>query len=408
MSLHRRCSPDRFAEIVAELRGQAPLHVEPWTREWLGMTELRRALDPPPGDLALLSHELMEAALARSRVSARRRVILPLHKEAGDTLHRMLNAVQPGSYIRPHRHLTPPKAESFVVLRGALAFFTFEESGAVRDSVRLEAGESPFGVDLSPGLYHAFVALAPDTLIFESKPGPYVASTDKDFAAWAPEEGSPQAAAYLDGLLQEYARRTTARDAAALGSIAWRPPVLQSERLVLRGYELADAEAIFGYASDPETTRYMAWERHRSVADALTFLNRQVAENYRRRQLDYALCLADAPERAVGGVGVYVRSERHRVMELGYVLSRAHWGRGLVPEAARLLIDHAFATCDVERIYAPIFSENARSRRAAEKIGLSLDGVLRSALDFHGRRWDEAIYSVLRADRRGARAAALR
>jgi cupin fold WbuC family metalloprotein len=367
------------------------------------MSDPRRALDPPPGELTLLSTELMEAALAQSRISARRRVILPLHKEAGDTLHRMLNAVQPGSYIRPHRHLGPPKAECFVVLRGALAFLTFAEDGAVRDCVHVEAGASPFGVDLSPGVYHGFVALAPDTLIFEAKPGPYVASTDKEFAPWAPEEGSPHAAAYLDGLLQEHARRSVGRDTPALARIDWRPPLLQSERLVLRGYELTDAEAIHAYASDPDTTRYMAWQRHGSVDDAFAFLNGFVAASYQRRDLDYALCLADAPERAIGGLGLYVRSERHRSMELGYILSRSHWGRGLLPEAARLLIDHAFASCAVERIYAPIFAENARSRRAAEKIGLRLEGVLRSALDFHGRRWDEAIYAVLRSEWRGSR-----
>ena len=363
------------------------------------MADPRRALDPPSGELALLSSELVEAALAQSRISARRRVILPLHKDASDTLHRMLNAVQPRSYIRPHRHLGPPKAESFVVLRGALAFFTFEEDGAVRDCAHVEAGGSPFGVDLSPGRYHGFVALAPDTLIFEAKPGPYVAATDKDFAPWAPEEGSPHADAYLDGLLQEHARR----DGSPLARIAWRPPLLRNERLVLRGYELADAQAVYAYASDPETTQYMAWERHRSVDDALTFLNQWVGASYRRGDLDYAICLADRPEHAIGGLGLYVSSERERVMQLGYILSRSHWGRGLLPGAAQLLIDHAFATRDVERIYAPIFSENTRSRRAAEKIGLRLDGVLRSARAFHGRRWDEAIYAVLRTDWRERR-----
>jgi ribosomal-protein-alanine N-acetyltransferase len=187
-------------------------------------------------------------------------------------------------------------------------------------------------------------------------------------------------------------------ESTAFASVAWRPPVLRSERLVLRGYELADAPAIYAYASDPETTQYMAWNRHRTLEDAFAFLNVFVAANYRAKQLDYAICLADAPERAVGGLGVYLRSAQHRVMELGYILARPYWGRGILPEAARRLVEHAFATTDVERIYAPIFADNAKSRRAAEKIGLRLDGVLRSAVDFHGRRWDEAIYSVLRSE----------
>jgi RimJ/RimL family protein N-acetyltransferase len=52
----------------------------------------------------------------------------------------------------------------------------------------------------------------------------------------------------------------------------------------------------------------------------------------------------------------------------------------------------------VERVFAPIFVENVKSRRAAEKIGLTLEGVLRSSLSLRGRRWDQSIYSILRSD----------
>jgi RimJ/RimL family protein N-acetyltransferase len=58
----------------------------------------------------------------------------------------------------------------------------------------------------------------------------------------------------------------------------------------------------------------------------------------------------------------------------------------------------AFDTTSVHRIYAPIFAGNQQSRRAAEKIGLRLDGVLRESLLVRGRRWDEAVYSVLRGE----------
>lgn len=168
----------------------------------------RRALEPPDGELALITGELMQRALAYARQSPRKRVILPFHKHAADPLHRMLNAVQPGSYIRPHRHLDPPKAEAFIVLRGALAFFTFEDDGRVRDCVRLQAGSDRFGVDLAPGLYHAFIALEPDTLIYEVKNGPYEQASDKSFAPWSPREDTPEAADYLRALHATYERRS--------------------------------------------------------------------------------------------------------------------------------------------------------------------------------------------------------
>ena len=85
-------------------------------------------------------------------------------------------------------------------------------------------------------------------------------------------------------------------------------------------------------------------------------------------------------------------------MELGYVLARAHWGKGYVPEAARALVARAFSTTPVERIFASIFSENQRSRRAAEKMGMRFEGELRSSLNLRGRRWDQAVYGILRSE----------
>ncbi|ATB38825.1 tryptophan synthase subunit beta [Cystobacter fuscus] len=168
----------------------------------------RRALDAPAGELVVLTRSLVEAATESSRTSPRRRIILPLHKTEDEPLHRMFNVIQPDSYVRPHRHLEPPKAESWVVLRGMLAFFTFEEDGRVRDCLGLEAGGERFGVDLAPGIFHGLVALARDTVIFEVKSGPYAPANDKTFAPWAPAEDSPEAASYLARLREEYQRRS--------------------------------------------------------------------------------------------------------------------------------------------------------------------------------------------------------
>src|SRR6478609_2435397 len=126
----------------------------------------RRALDAPPGDLALLSNALITTVIEHSRTNPRRRMLLPFHKSADDGLHRMINAVQPDSYIRPHRHADPPKAEAWVMLRGAAAFFTFEDDGSVRDCARLAAGSDVFGADLVAGVYHTVIALDPDTVFY--------------------------------------------------------------------------------------------------------------------------------------------------------------------------------------------------------------------------------------------------
>ena len=170
------------------------------------MTE-HRALPAPSGDLFVLSDEALQTTVRASHGSPRRRIIQPFHRSEQDTLHRMFNAVQPDSYIRPHRHLDPPKAEAWIVLRGAVVFFTFEEDGAIRDCIELRASGPMFGVDLVPGVFHTFLATEPDTVVYEVKTGPYSASDDKTFARFAPAEGTPEASQYLEHLRQESARR---------------------------------------------------------------------------------------------------------------------------------------------------------------------------------------------------------
>ncbi len=157
----------------------------------------RRALDAPRGDVVLLTDALLEEVLAASRQSSRRRVILPFHKTHDDPLHRMLNAMQPGTYFQPHRHIDPPKAEVFVLLRGTVDFIVFDDAGEIADAIHLEAGESTFGVDLAEGRYHTFLVRKPDTVIYEIKLGPYVPATAKHFAPWAPAEGDTDVAGYV-------------------------------------------------------------------------------------------------------------------------------------------------------------------------------------------------------------------
>jgi cupin fold WbuC family metalloprotein len=114
----------------------------------------------------------------------------------------MLNALQPHSYIQPHRHRAPAKAESIVVLKGSIACVIFNEAGAIERVHVIGVGLPSFGVDLHAGVFHTFFALEPDTVLFEVKRGPYERLSDKDFASWAPEEGTPEAKPYLEQLRQ--------------------------------------------------------------------------------------------------------------------------------------------------------------------------------------------------------------
>jgi cupin fold WbuC family metalloprotein len=143
--------------------------------------------------------ELIQRKASDARRSRRRREIHVFHAGDADPLQRMLNAIQPGSYIQPHRHLEPPKSEAVVVLQGMLGYMSFAAAGTPDEEtfLLLDPERGAYGCDIRPGVWHTIFALAPDTVIFEVKPGPYHPASDKDFAPWAPAEHEEQAAAYL-------------------------------------------------------------------------------------------------------------------------------------------------------------------------------------------------------------------
>lgn len=139
----------------------------------------------------------------------------------------------------------------------------------------------------------------------------------------------------------------------------------------------------------------MAWDTHTSLQETHAFLHGWIADAYSHEQLDYAICLRGQPERVIGGIGALCRTDPSSY-ELGYILEREHWGRGLMREAAKLLLDQLFSKTRAVRVYAPILADNKQSRRFAEKLGLQLEGVLRSTRERYGQRKDEAIYALLR------------
>ncbi|MCW5963039.1 MAG: WbuC family cupin fold metalloprotein [Bryobacterales bacterium] len=162
-------------------------------------------------ELELIHPSQFEQLLKDATQSPRRRAVHCFHSGPDDNPHRFLNLILHGSYVAPHRHALPPKAESFVVLRGKLGVILFDDFGSVRSTHHLHALGEPqasadsspaCGLDLVPGIWHSIVALSPVAIIFEVKPGPYDAGTDKEFAPWAPSEADPNAPAYVEWLEQ--------------------------------------------------------------------------------------------------------------------------------------------------------------------------------------------------------------
>jgi cupin fold WbuC family metalloprotein len=152
---------------------------------------------------------IIEAKSRDAKMNSRKREILALQRGNSDTLQRMINAIEPGSYVQPHRHHAPPKAESVVLLSGSIGFVPFHEDGSPNYDacILLERSRGTLALDCRESIWHTFFALEPNTVVFESKSGPFDPNTDKEFAPWAPAEGTPEAARYLDFLVAGFRKQ---------------------------------------------------------------------------------------------------------------------------------------------------------------------------------------------------------
>lgn len=150
-----------------------------------------------PLALVPFSEAVLDAAVQAARNGARKRHMVRFH-DFKEPVQRMLNAVEPGSYVRPHRHADPDKPEAFVALRGSVVVVRFDDNGTPLEGVLVSADGPVRGAEVPPGAWHTFVALRSGTVLFEVTQGPYDAVTNKQFASWAPPEDDSRATiAYL-------------------------------------------------------------------------------------------------------------------------------------------------------------------------------------------------------------------
>jgi len=146
--------------------------------------------------MKLIDAETLHSLSASARQAPRRRANHNLHPSLDDAVQRMCNAVEPGSYVRPHRHPEPGKWEFFAIIIGAAVVLVFDMEGRVMQRAELRAGGPVYAAEIPPGAWHTLAALEPGTVLLEVKQGPYTPLTDRDFATWAPAEGEAAAAGF--------------------------------------------------------------------------------------------------------------------------------------------------------------------------------------------------------------------
>lgn len=181
------------------------------------------------------------------------------------------------------------------------------------------------------------------------------------------------------------------------------PVTITTERFVLRPFRSADADDVFGYATDREYGRFLPLPEPYTHDDAERFVAACLLTDWRTHPY-FAL---EHDGHVVGGINLRVDTPAARG-EIGYSIARPLWGRGLMGEAAGAVMELGFAEYGLARIIATAIAENRQSWRVMEKLGMQREGYLRSDRILRGERRDLVLYGILRDEwtKRGQRGGA--
>ena len=148
-----------------------------------------------------IDNQLLDETTARAKLSPRNRMNYNFHAELEDPINRLLNALEPDTYLRPHRHCNPDKNEIFFLLRGKMVVFLFDDEGLITETIPMDPLNGCYGGEIPSGIWHGFLVLESGTVVYEIKEGPFAPLTPENFAPWSPPAEDTQAVTdYLEKL----------------------------------------------------------------------------------------------------------------------------------------------------------------------------------------------------------------
>lgn len=172
---------------------------------------------------------------------------------------------------------------------------------------------------------------------------------------------------------------------------------LPGERIKLRAIEDRDADALFELYSDPEVMRHWNHAPWGTIAQARQAIT-EARSDYASGASLHCAIEHRASGHLIGSCALYAFAAQNRCASLGYLLAKAWWGQGYMSEAIQLLLDHAFAALDLNRVEAEVNQDNIGSAMALEKLGFRREGDMRERWIVDGKKYDTRSYGLLRRD----------
>ncbi len=172
-------------------------------------------------------------------------------------------------------------------------------------------------------------------------------------------------------------------------------PFLIGVSVYLRPLEVADARTMVPWFNDQEMTRHLRRYQPMTLVEEEDFL-RRLPESAADLVLGITL---RADDRLVGATGLHRVDSRNRHAEFGISIGdKSAWGKGHGTEATRLLVQHAFDTLNLNRVWLHVYEYNEAALRVYQKVGFRTEGRLRQDVFRDGRYWDTVVMAVLREE----------
>ncbi|MDH6533945.1 cupin fold WbuC family metalloprotein [Parabacteroides sp. PM5-20] len=155
-------------------------------------------------NMKVINEDLLNQTTSLAKTNPRRRMNYNFHEKPETPINRLLNAMEPDTYVRPHRHLHPAKEEIFLILRGKALLLLFDAEGNITETLLLNPLEGSYGAELMAGVWHGLLVLESGTVLYEIKNGPFTPLATEDMAPWSPAaEETEEVQSYMKQLKQQ-------------------------------------------------------------------------------------------------------------------------------------------------------------------------------------------------------------
>ena len=172
-------------------------------------------------------------------------------------------------------------------------------------------------------------------------------------------------------------------------------PQLETDRLILRKLKKEDVSDIYEYGSNDQVSQYTTWPTHQTLADSQAFVD-FVLDRYQIQMLAPWGIEHKETGKLIGTIDFVSWQPNHQTAEIGYALSQAYWGKGLMTEATKEVIRFGFQQMDLVRIQAKCLTKNIGSRRVMEKAGMTYEGTHQKVLKIKGQHWDVHVCAIVK------------